>query len=198
MERDETERGRRLDLSGLLQKKNLIFWIGLAGICLIFLSDMLFGAKPQESGAAVPAQEAPQETGAAGAEQALETRLAQLLTQVEGAGRVCVMVTLENTGETVYAYDERTETQTDASGADQTPRRTQSYQNEHILYDAAQGKQPLVETCMEPEVKGVAVICEGGDDISVIKRITELVSVVLRLPTNRVCVTKMIETGDAS
>lgn len=70
--------------------------------------------------------------------------------------------------------------------------RKESYKSEHIIVDAADGKQPLVETHIEPEVKGVAVVCEGGDDITVIKRITDLVSVVLGLSTNRICVTKMI------
>ena len=53
-------------------------------------------------------------------------------------------------------------------------------------------KQAPVETRLEPEVKGVAVLCEGGDDILVIKRITDLVATVLDIPTNRICVAKMI------
>ena len=49
-----------------------------------------------------------------------------------------------------------------------------------------------MDTHIDTELKGVAVVCEGGDDITVIKRITDLVSVVLGLSTNRICVTKMI------
>lgn len=123
-----------------------------------------------------------------------------MIGAVQGAGRVRVMLTLENDGETVYAYDEQSDTQTIAGtgGTNGTMERRQSYENEHVLIDAEGGKQPLVETCLEPEVKGVAVVCEGGDDITVVKRVTELVSVVLRLPTNRVCVIKMTDTEDAS
>lgn len=57
--------------------------------------------------------------------------------------------------------------------------------------DAGSGRQALVETAREPEIKGVAIVCEGGDDVAVIKRITDVVSVVLGIPTNRICVTKM-------
>ena len=115
-----------------------------------------------------------------------------MLASVQGAGKVQVMITLESAGETVYARDEQSDTQTTQDGSDGVTDRKESYKSEHIIVDAADGKQPLVETHIEPEVKGVAVVCEGGDDITVIKRITDLVSVVLGLSTNRICVTKMI------
>lgn len=182
-------------LRGLLQKKNALFFLGLAGILLIFLSDVLFAPRPEADAAAQPAVQTAQRGQT---EQELEARLAEMIGAVQGAGKVRVMLTLENDGETVYAYNEQNDTQTAAGGTNGAAERRQSYENEHVLIDAENGKQALVETCLEPEVKGVAVVCEGGDDITVVKRVTELVSVVLRLPTNRVCVIKMTETEDAS
>lgn len=35
---------------------------------------------------------------------------------------------------------------------------------------------------------GVAVVCEGGGDVRVASRITELVGALLDVPSNRVCV----------
>ena len=46
----------------------------------------------------------------------------------------------------------------------------------------------LTETVCLPQVCGVAVLCEGGGDIRVAARITELVSALLDLPSNRICV----------
>ena len=177
-------------LHGLFQKKNWLFFVGLAGICLIFLSDILFGGREGSTGAA--RQSTQQAVSAATGVQELETRLTEMLESVQGAGKVQVMITLESAGETVYARDEQSDTQTTQDGSDGVTDRKESYKSEHIIVDAADGKQPLVETHIEPEVKGVAVVCEGGDDITVIKRITDLVSVVLGLSTNRICVTKMI------
>ena len=189
-------------LRGLVQKKNALFFLGLAGILLIFLSDALFAPRQNAEDAAAPAEPSSGQTEQTGqrsqTEQELEARLAEMIGAVQGAGKVRVMLTLENDGETVYAYDEQSDTQTTAGGADGVTERRQSYETEHVLVDAGNAKQPLVETCLEPEVKGVAVVCEGGDDITVVKRVTELVSVVLRLPTNRVCVIKMTDTEDAS
>ena len=182
MEKKAEHGGWQEMLHGLFQKKNWLFFVGLAGICLIFLSDILFGGREGSTGAA--RQSTQQAVSAATGVQELES--------VQGAGKVQVMITLESAGETVYARDEQSDTQTTQDGSDGVTDRKESYKSEHIIVDAADGKQPLVETHIEPEVKGVAVVCEGGDDITVIKRITDLVSVVLGLSTNRICVTKMI------
>lgn len=176
--------------TGCSRKRIGFFFVGLAGICLIFLSDILFGGREGSTGAA--RQSTQQAVSAATGVQELETRLTEMLESVQGAGKVQVMITLESAGETVYARDEQSDTQTTQDGSDGVTDRKESYKSEHIIVDAADGKQPLVETHIEPEVKGVAVVCEGGDDITVIKRITDLVSVVLGLSTNRICVTKMI------
>ena len=90
--------------------------------------------------------------------QELETRLTEMLESVQGAGKVQVMITLESAGETVYARDEQSDTQTTQDGSDGVTDRKESYKSEHIIVDAADGKQPLVETHIEPEVKGVAVV----------------------------------------
>ena len=169
----------------LLEKKNVLFVIGLAGILLIGLSEV-FGS----GGKKAPAAPASASAGIQEREKALEQRLETMLASVQGVGRVRVMITLEGEGETVYAQDEQSD-ETSQESADGSVQSKSARQSAHILYESSDGKQPLVETRIEPEVQGVAVTCEGGGDISVIKRVTELVSVVLDVPTNRVCVTKM-------
>ena len=154
MEKKAEHGGWQEMLHGLFQKKNWLFFVGLAGICLIFLSDILFGGREGSTGAARQSTQ-------------------QAVSAATGV-------------------HEQSDTQTTQDGSDGVTDRKESYKSEHIIVDAADGKQPLVETHIEPEVKGVAVVCEGGDDITVIKRITDLVSVVLGLSTNRICVTKMI------
>ncbi len=182
-------------LRGVFQKKNAIFYLGLAGILLIFCSDWLFSSgKSEQTPQPTPEPQAAQPSQT---ERELEQRLAEMIGAVQGAGKVRVMITLENDGETVYACDEQSDAET-SLGTDGVTERRQAYENRHVLVNAEGGEQPLVETSLLPEVKGAAVVCEGGDDITVIKRVTELVSVVLRLPTNRVCVIKMTETEDAS
>ena len=88
-----------------------------------------------------------------------------------GAGKTTVMVTLETGEEDIYALDTQ-------SG------EMQSQQTHVLLEDGS----ALTETVCLPQVCGVAVLCEGGGDIRVAARITELVSALLDLPSNRICV----------
>lgn len=168
----------------LLEKKNWLFVLGLAGIILIGISDLL-------TGGGVSARDEPvQVADVSLAEEAMEKRLETLLAQVEGAGEVQVMVTLEDAGQTIYAQDQQSQTQEQQSqtGTSRSVDRT----SEHILFDGANGRQALVESQLEPEVKGVAIVCTGAGDILVVGQITDLVATVLDVPTNRICVAKMI------
>ena len=98
----------------------------------------------------------------------LENRLEHLISQM---GKTTVMVTLETGEEAIYALDTQ-------SG------EMQSQQTHVLLEDGS----ALTETVCLPQVCGVAVLCEGGGDIRVAARITELVSALLDLPSNRICV----------
>lgn len=84
------------------------------------------------------------------------------------------MVTFEAAGETVYALDERIS-------------QDGSTQSEHVLA----GGQPVTREMLLPTVQGVAVLCQGGDDVVVQARVTEAVSVLLGITTNRISVAKM-------
>lgn len=46
---------------------------------------------------------------------------------------------------------------------------------------------------IEPIIRGVLVVCEGGDDPVVIERVTEAVTKALDISTAKVCITKLSE-----
>lgn len=137
--------------------------LGVTAMLLILLSELRAG-----SGAETPAASAPD---AAVYQTQLEQRLAGLIAQVEGAGKTAVMVTLETGEERIYALDTQ-------SG------QTQSQQTHVLLKDGT----ALEQTVYLPRICGVAVVCEGGGDVRVAARITEMISALLDLPSNRICV----------
>ncbi|MEG0769208.1 MAG: stage III sporulation protein AG [Ruthenibacterium sp.] len=178
-----------LSFTQLFQKKNRLFLLGLGGILLIFLSDALLKPeKAQRAEAGVPIQA---QAEANEYVQNLERRLTDMIASVQGAGKATVMITLDTSGETVYARNEKSNTETQ-SGEAGVQNRKSSFESDYPIIDTGSSDAPIVEARLLPEIKGVAVVCEGGDDITVISRVTELVSVVLGLSTNRICVTKMI------
>lgn len=155
----------------LLAKQNrakLAVVLGAAAMVLILLSE-LFSTPSTATAKTAPAGET--NPTAQQYKQQLEQQLETLIGQVEGAGKTTVMLTLESGEETIYALDT-------LSG------QTQSQQT-HVLLDDGTA---LEETTYLPTVCGVAVVCEGGGDVRVAARITELVAALLDVPTNRICV----------
>ena len=59
---------------------------------------------------------------------------------------------------------------------------------EYILVDGGNGKNVVIGSKKYPAVKGVLVIYEGEDDIDIKKSITDAVSTVLGIQSNKVCV----------
>ena len=155
-----------------LRKKSRPFGIiilGLAGILLLGLS------------AIFPPVETAGENSAYNSSADLEwvtlqeQKLESLLGQLEGAGKTRVMITLESGEEAVYATDSRT----DAAGS----------QEEHVLLGG--GSEGLLETTWMPQVQGVVVLCQGAESPAVERKVTEIVSVLLGVASNRISVAKM-------
>lgn len=158
--------GTTFDFRALLEKQNrtrLAVVLGGAAMLLLLLSELL-PAKPSESPAASASQ-------ASAYREQLEAQLQDLIGQIDGAGATTVMVTLETGEETVYATDTQ-------SG------QTQS-QETHVLLDDGTA---LAQTVYYPQVCGVAVVCDGGGDVRVAARITELVRALLDISSTRICV----------
>lgn len=154
-------------LKDLAQKENrarLAVLLGAAAMLLILLSELFTPSEKTAAASAAPADDNVYR-------QQLEQQLSDLIAQVEGAGKTTVMITLESGEETIYALDT-------LSG------QTQEQQT-HVLLDDGTA---LAQTVCTPRVCGVAVVCEGGGDVRVAARITELVGALLDVPSNRICV----------
>ena len=154
--------GTTFDFRALLEKQNrtrLAVVLGGAAMLLLLLSELLPATPPAEPSAASASQEQ------------LEAQLQDLIGQIDGAGATTVMVTLETGEETVYATDTQ-------SG------QTQS-QETHVLLDDGTA---LAQTVYYPQVCGVAVVCDGGGDVRIAARITELVRALLDISSTRICV----------
>ena len=140
--------------------------LGVAAMVLILLSELWPSQAAQETPAEMYTTQS-----AASYQEELETQLAGLIQQIAGAGETTVMITLESGEERIYATD----TQTGQNQSQQT----------HVLLEDGTA---LEETVYLPTVCGVAVVCDGGGDVGVEARITALVSALLDVPSNRICV----------
>lgn len=111
--------------------------------------------------------------------ESLETELCEMLSRVSGAGSVKVMVTLES-GAAQY-YERDTKTRRSDNGT------TVSAETEESL--VFEDKKPILVKEIFPEIKGVAVVCDGARKAAVEEKIINLVSCALNVPTHRIYVT---------
>ncbi|MBQ6117770.1 MAG: hypothetical protein IJK98_00930 [Clostridia bacterium] len=115
------------------------------------------------------------------AQAAIAAQLESLLKTVEGVGRVKVYVTVDRLQRTVYAVN-----------TEQTSEEDRSAKNEkYVFVEAGNDTQGLPLYEVTPEIRGVAVCCEGGGSGVVRQEVTRLIGAALGIAANRIYVTKM-------
>lgn len=184
-----------ISAKGLLDKikgekgVGLIFIIGMLGISAIFLADLFAGGKEEEA----PSTTAVTAVSVAECEEQLEKRLTGILEQVEGVGHVQVMVTLESTEEYIFAQEHKqsSDSQEQYTSGEQSQMSVQNeMENSYILVDGQSGsKQALVQTVIEPKIRGVLVVCDGGESPYIQQSVLEAVSKLFDISSAKIHVT---------
>ncbi|MGI6030441.1 MAG: hypothetical protein ACOX7F_02955 [Eubacteriales bacterium] len=113
-----------------------------------------------------------------------EKRLEETLEQMEGVGRVEVLLTLEGGVEREYAQD------TESSLTQQEQQQESSHRESTLVVSANGGQQPVLQREVEPEIRGVLVVCQGGGDQKVQLQVIEGVRTLLDVPASRIAVCK--------
>ena len=119
----------------------------------------------------------------------LEKRLTNIVSSISGAGKTKVMVTLENGVESVYAADEKQSVERSSgekTGGVEVNEKSNT-ENEYIILQSNGSRdEGLVIKVIQPKIRGVAIVCEGGDSAYVQQRITQAVTAVLDIGASRV------------
>lgn len=153
----------------------LLIILGICGIAMIYLSTLF----DSDEKVATETQPAPQ-FSTADCERRLEQELSRIVSAITGEESPAVLVTLESTGETVYAADERTES---------SESRAESETSHIILKGSDGGQQALTVTEIQPNVKGVVIVSSRAGDPIVREKLTDAVKTALDISSARVCVT---------
>lgn len=148
----------------------LIVVLGIVGILLLTVSELV----PREEKKTAEPDE-PQSIEQY--EESLENRLAELVSQIDGAGRTKVMITLESGDENIYATE-------DKSGE-------KTYERDYVVIKRNGDEDGMLLKTAEPEIRGAAVVCEGADSVAVRQEIVNTVTAVLGIGTSRVYISKM-------
>jgi stage III sporulation protein AG len=130
----------------------------------------------------------------------LEHKLEQVLGQMEGVGKVSVMVTVADQGEEIIEKDKTehtsTVTNTDSGSMEMT---TEKESGEETVYEESGGeKAPYVSKEILPEIEGVLVVAEGGDSPRIVSDISDAVKALFQVEAHRIKVVKMSSKEDGT
>ena len=166
-------------------------WVGFSRKCmeyvkkyryavLVLLAGLFLMALPQ--GKKEQAETVPEQIEASEAEKELQDSLAEILSLIDGAGRVKVLLTEAAGKETLYQSNTDT-TQSDNSSS--TRRETV------LVTDSQRTEAGLVKQVNPPVYQGAVIVCQGAGSASVRLAIVEAVSSATGLTSDRITVLKM-------
>lgn len=148
----------QLKLGHWLKKYRPVLLVLAAGIALMLLP----GPSAEEPAPAAEPAEA----------ESVEQRLERILSRIDGAGEVAVMLTEAGGEEVIY--------QTDGEQGDTV-----------VVTGADRAQTGLVRTRVPPRYQGAVVVCAGGDSPAVRLALVEAVANATGLGTDRITVLKM-------
>ncbi len=117
--------------------------------------------------------------------QDIQREMAEILGAMSGVGQVKVMLTVDSDGERQLAQN----TQLNYSGSTAAPE-DYSRRSETVLVSGSGGNETVTVKTMYPTYRGALVVCEGGDRAEVRLAVTEAVSALTGLSTDRITVAK--------
>lgn len=158
---------------GLLKDRKLVqlaFILGLLGIALIYLSS--WGGSHEEP------EPQPEESQSAEAyRRQLEEDLRRVVRAVTGESSPEVMLTLENSGSSVYAADSR------------ESRASEERENSHVILEDSGGSQHgLALEQRQPRIQGVVIVSRAAKDPLVREKLMNAARAALGVSSGRICV----------
>ena len=173
------------ELLGKLPKQNrklvIIVVCGLVAVGLIAASE--FGTRKK----ADDSSEETQSKLDCEYERELEARLEDILSSIDGVGRVNVMVKISSSEKNEFAKDS-------VSSSDSDGDRKQDSQ--YVVIKGKTNEEGILIGREYPEVQGVIVVCQGGNNSTVRSVITDAVSSLLGISMNSISVSKMKNTEE--
>ena len=168
-------------IRNFLEKKQnkklfLIILLGAVGILFISLSELV----PPDS-EKIEISENDYFKNSREYEEFLEKRIEDEISKISGAGETSVMLTLDSSEEFSYAQNS-----TEEIFENESARKS-----EIITVENGSSETPVIVKTTEAKIRGILVICKGGDDPFVSEKIIESLRALLDVPSNRISVAKM-------
>lgn len=174
-----------------IKPRAVILIIALAAVLLLFSKSGAGGGEEKKQ-AAEETQNDEVLTDKSGYFKENEERLKKILSEIDGAGEVDVMIYYGNTGKKIVASDSKEKSEKGEKGSDYFESSDTS-EKSTVLYGKGSNEQPFVTEEKLPEPDGVLVLAEGAKNEKIKYEITEAVRALLGVAPNRIRVSPKIK-----
>lgn len=158
-----------MDIGKLIQDKKSLAFI----ICCLFIGIMLILSGSGSSKTTIKTEKATDN---------ITTQLEKTLSQVEGAGKVKVLINYSQSGEKILAYDME-------SNINEKDNGKENNSKSEVVYDG--NKMPVILKEYMPKVEGVIIVAQGGNIESVKKQLISGTVALLGIDSHKIEVLKM-------
>lgn len=165
--------------------KFLLLGLGVVGALLLVLPGNCGGSNKQQTVTSLPQEK--------DCQLQLQRELESILSRIEGAGRVTVMLTLDDEAEIVYASNEEISRKTTSEEDSQGGVRQQleyDSRGQLVIVQTGNQQEPVAVKIIKPRIRGVLVVAAGADNPLVRERLTHAVQGVLDVPAYKINVQK--------
>lgn len=97
----------------------------------------------------------------------IENKICNMIAKASGDKSACVMLTLDYGTERRYI----------SNGDD-----------EYVTVKTSTGYELVLAKEIYPEITGISVVCEGGDRAELQKKLIDIISTALGVPSNKICI----------
>lgn len=189
-----------------LPKKNQLLIVFLVGVLLLVIVIPVPSSEEKREKDKSPAKEQtkeqPEYTGGSDSLEEygtyLEKRVASALEYVEGVGKAEVVITLKSSSQKVVEKDQtsdnRTTDEQDSAGGTRTEEARASERTSVYEQNSDGSRIPYVSKELTPEIAGVVVIAQGGDNAVVVQNITEAIQALFGVEAHKIKIMKRTAT----
>lgn len=166
-------------IKAIIKNPKALITIGIIGIALIALTS--FFPKSEDT----PTEKSHTQIDMEEYKKELETAVADIVAGVTGDNKATVVITLQSGIK--YSYADATESDTSNSSGEKSEQSSQKRSQSYVTVRTSDGgEEALLITEIMPEVRGVAIICKGGDNELLAEKIKNAVKAALNITSQRV------------
>ena len=178
--------------------ENIMVFIVILAITIVAINYIWNGDKQTKSSNKVPEAEGRNDVVQVSSEinyDENEEKLANILSNIAGVGKVKVLLTYSETSTYVPIYNENLKasntTETDSAGGSRTVSETDSQKEVIYKEDSSGNQEPVTQSIISPKMEGAIITAEGADNAEVKTSIVEAVEAATGLATHKIQVFKM-------